>query len=53
VESALHNFTGGVDGADPQGGVILGADGDVYGATVYGGSGIGMAGHGVIYELTP
>ena len=35
----LHTFRGGSDGAVPYGGVILDAEGNLYGTTVYGGTG--------------
>lgn len=38
-ETVLHNFSGGgVDGWGPQSGVILDADGNLYGTTSYGGT---------------
>lgn len=36
-ESVLFNFTGGADGALPYAGVIVGADGNLYGTTTQGG----------------
>jgi uncharacterized repeat protein (TIGR03803 family) len=46
---SLHEFTGGEDGADPDGGLILGASGDMYGTTHFRG------GHkyGTVFEITP
>jgi hypothetical protein len=32
-ETALHEFTGGSDGATPVGNLVLDANGDVYGTT--------------------
>jgi uncharacterized repeat protein (TIGR03803 family) len=55
VETVIYSFTGGNDGSDPHGGVILGADGNLYGTAVAGGSG-GICtgdGCGVVYKLTP
>ena len=46
--SDLHDFTGGTDGGYPGGGVVLGANGDLYGTAVLGGS----DGFGVVYEVT-
>jgi uncharacterized repeat protein (TIGR03803 family) len=37
VETVLHTFAGGTDGASPGAGVTLGADGGVYGTTTNGG----------------
>jgi uncharacterized repeat protein (TIGR03803 family) len=54
--TVLHTFTGGADGAWPQG-VILDAAGDVYGPTLFGGTSatcpFGAVGCGVIFKLTP
>jgi uncharacterized repeat protein (TIGR03803 family) len=47
TESVLYSFTGGADGANPNGGVILGAQGNIYGTTSLGGS----AKLGTVYEL--
>jgi uncharacterized repeat protein (TIGR03803 family) len=46
----------GKDGANPQAGVILDKKGDVFGTTLYGGSGScqgNLPGCGVVFELTP
>jgi uncharacterized repeat protein (TIGR03803 family) len=48
VETVLYYFMGGADGYSPDGGVILGGDGALYGTTSQGG-----AGWGSIYKLTP
>jgi uncharacterized repeat protein (TIGR03803 family) len=48
TESVLHNFTGGSsDGANPYGGVIMDAKGNLYGDTETGGA----SNYGVVYEL--
>jgi uncharacterized repeat protein (TIGR03803 family) len=47
-ESVLHTFTGGPDGGAP-GSLLLGADGNLYGATVLAGAGNA----GVVFKLTP
>ncbi len=47
--TAIHDFTGGTDGAYPKGGLTLGNDGNFYGATQFG----GQTGWGVIYKITP
>jgi uncharacterized repeat protein (TIGR03803 family) len=38
-EKILYSFTGGSDGKNPNGGVVLDSKGDLYGTTVAGGSG--------------
>jgi uncharacterized repeat protein (TIGR03803 family) len=54
-ETVLYRFQGGTDGAYPQGGLILGNDGSLYGATQQGGTGTGCggAGCGTIWKMTP
>ncbi|MGC2769276.1 MAG: choice-of-anchor tandem repeat GloVer-containing protein [Candidatus Acidiferrum sp.] len=46
--AVLYRFTGGADGGLPIGSLTEDASGNLYGATVQGGSG-----NGVIYEITP
>jgi uncharacterized repeat protein (TIGR03803 family) len=48
-ETALHEFTGGLDGWNPSGGLIFDAAGNLYGAAGNGGA----HGQGVVYELEP
>jgi uncharacterized repeat protein (TIGR03803 family) len=45
--TVLHNFTGGADGADPYGGVILDAKGNLYGTA----SGGGASNNGVVFKI--
>ena len=45
--TVLHNFTGGADGGNPYGGVILDAKGNVYGTA----SGGGASGAGVVFKI--
>jgi uncharacterized repeat protein (TIGR03803 family) len=47
--SVLHRFTGANDGWDPSGGLTEDTAGNIYGATMDGGSGS----NGVIYKITP
>jgi uncharacterized repeat protein (TIGR03803 family) len=49
VYTDLYDFTGASDGANPFGGVILDASGNLYGTTEAGGAN----GDGVIFEITP
>lgn len=50
TETVLHNFTGGSDGGYPIGGVVVGANGDVYGTASY--SGVAND-SGTAFRLTP
>jgi uncharacterized repeat protein (TIGR03803 family) len=57
TETILYEFNG-KQGSYPEGGVIADANGNLYGTTAYGGSGIcllfgGNVGCGVVYELSP
>ena len=47
TESVLYSFQNNGDGANPYGGVVADASGNLYGVTRFGGS------HGVVYELSP
>jgi|SRR5579872_181587 len=49
TETVLSTFKGGTDGGGPQGGVILDGAGNLYGTTLYGGSGDGC---GTVFQLT-
>jgi uncharacterized repeat protein (TIGR03803 family) len=46
--TVLHHFTGGVDGANPRGGVNADGVGNLYGTTDGGG-----LGHGVVFKIAP
>jgi uncharacterized repeat protein (TIGR03803 family) len=46
-ESVLHYFAGGADGANPYGGLLLDAAGDLYGTTRFGGT----SGHGTVFKI--
>lgn len=48
IETNLHGFTYGNDGAIPQGGLTVDPAGNVFGTTIYGGSGSG----GIAFEET-
>ncbi|MFZ0686995.1 MAG: choice-of-anchor tandem repeat GloVer-containing protein [Terriglobales bacterium] len=51
--TVLYDFQGGADGEDPSP-VVLGADGSLYGVTVYGGAPNSCAGGcGTVFKLTP
>lgn len=49
IEKVLYDFQSGNDGGNPIGGLIFDPSGNLYGTTVYGGSG----GGGTIFEMTP
>ena len=49
TEKVLWSFGNGTDGANPGGGLIFDAAGNLYGTTVYGGT----YGYGMVFELTP
>jgi uncharacterized repeat protein (TIGR03803 family) len=49
IEHVLHRFGTGYDGSGPGGTLILDAEGNIYGATVFGGT----DGSGTIYKLSP
>jgi uncharacterized repeat protein (TIGR03803 family) len=52
-ETVLYTFTGGADGGNPVGGVILDSAGNIYGTTADGGTPSGFSGNGVVFTLTP
>jgi uncharacterized repeat protein (TIGR03803 family) len=45
--TVLHNFSGGPDGGDPYGGVVLDSNGSLYGTA----SGGGASGAGVVFKI--
>jgi uncharacterized repeat protein (TIGR03803 family) len=45
----LHDFTGGSDGANSTGAVVLDASGNLYGTTIQGGA----YNQGIVWEITP
>jgi len=47
--TSLHDFTGGIGGANPVGGVLIDANGNLYGTASAGGA----YGYGVVWEITP
>jgi uncharacterized repeat protein (TIGR03803 family) len=47
VETVLYSFTGGVDGSQPESGVLEDAAGNFYGTTVYGGA----SSFGTVFKL--
>jgi uncharacterized repeat protein (TIGR03803 family) len=53
TETELYSFTGGSDGAGPEGGVIFDKAGNLYGVTTGGGGNGCSGGCGTVFELTP
>ena len=54
--TVLYTFTGGADGASPESGVVLDAEGNLYSATNFGGLFGGVCSHagcGTLFALTP
>ena len=49
TETVLYSFSGGVDGSNPNGNLLLDGAGNVYGTTPYGGT----EDEGVVFEITP
>jgi len=47
--TSLHDFTGGIDGSYPISGVVMDANGNLFGGTLEGGE----YGAGVLFEITP
>jgi uncharacterized repeat protein (TIGR03803 family) len=52
-ERTLYAFTGGSDGNEPENGVVMDADGVLYGVAPFGGAVVGTLGGGTVYSLTP
>jgi hypothetical protein len=55
--TTLYDFTGGSDGANPEGGLVMDASGNLYGTTFGGGAAGGncsASGYtcGVVFEIT-
>jgi uncharacterized repeat protein (TIGR03803 family) len=54
TQTILHTFTGGADGAAPNGGLIFDSAGNLYGTTISGGSASKCyPGCGVVFKLSP
>ncbi len=47
--TTLHDFDNGIDGGDPEGGLVQGTDGNFYGVTASGGA----SGYGTVIRITP
>ncbi len=56
TESVLYNFSDGADGGQPMAGVVMDAEGNLYGTTTAGGDATCVTLHGfcgVVYKLSP
>jgi hypothetical protein len=53
TETILHTFASGKDGAEPVGGLMEDAAGNLYGATAFGGATRACAGCGTVFEVSP
>lgn len=57
VKTILYNFTGGADGRQPYGMLVMDAKGNLYGTTEYGGNlkvqCAGVQGCGVVFKISP
>jgi uncharacterized repeat protein (TIGR03803 family) len=51
--TVLHQFTDGIDGGNPESGVVLDAAGNIYGTTAFGGDPTGNGIDGVIFKSDP
>ncbi len=51
--TSLHDFTGGSDGSEPEGKLLVDANGNIYGTASAGGTGCSAVGCGVIFQITP
>ena len=52
TETVLHDFTHNIDGANPRGGLVMDAAGNLYGTTTAGGGNSGVD-FGTVFELSP
>ena len=57
TQTVLHNFTGGMDGEAPNGGLVLDSEGNLYGTTDFGGGGGTSCGQtaycGTVFKVAP
>ncbi len=56
TETVIHYFKGSYDGSIPQDGLLMDVAGNLYGATLYGGSSVGSCTHndcGTIFKMSP
>ncbi len=54
VETTLHDFGQGADGAGANGGLVADPDGNLYGTTIFGGAyGVGNPYGGTVFQVSP
>jgi uncharacterized repeat protein (TIGR03803 family) len=55
TDNTIHTFLGGTDGIQPHGSLVLDSAGNLYGTTIYGGTGCSGSYYncGTVYELSP
>jgi len=53
IETIVHSFAGGMDGARPNAGLVQDAAGNFYGTTQYGGRGCYGQGCGTVFRISP
>jgi uncharacterized repeat protein (TIGR03803 family) len=51
--TTVYSFTGGADGATPYAGVLVTANGDIWGAASTGGSAAAPSGYGTLFIISP
>ena len=51
--TTLYSFTGGSDGATPFAGVVVDAQGNIWGAASTGGSAAAPGGYGTLFVISP
>jgi uncharacterized repeat protein (TIGR03803 family) len=55
TDTTIHTFLGGADGIQPHGSLVLDSAGNLFGTTIYGGTGCSGSYYncGTVYELSP
>ena len=53
VKTVIYSFVGGSDASNPTNGLVRDANGNLYGATPYGGNASTCSGCGAVFEISP